>query len=126
MKKNIVVVLLFVFLLSIAIGCSKQESTPPTPTSSQNVGGGGSAESKNVVIADFAFSPSTLTVKKGDTVIWINEDAVPHTVTSDSGSELASETLASRATFEHTFDSAGTFEYHCGIHQEMTGIVIVQ
>ena len=80
----------------------------------------------NVVIQNFAFNPSELTIKQGDTVIWTNKDSVPHTVTSDSGNELASSTLSNGATYSHTFNSAGTFDYHCSIHTMMKGKIIVQ
>lgn len=84
------------------------------------------AASAAVSIADFAFSPGTVTVGVGDTVTWTNNDAgIPHTVSSDSGSELASGQLAGGASYQKTFSAAGTFAYHCDIHPSMTGQVVV-
>src|SRR5512135_2983267 len=51
------------------------------------------AQPTAVVIKDYSFNPSALTVKVGTTVTWMNQDSAPHTVTSDSGSEIASQTL---------------------------------
>ena len=88
-------------------------NTPPAPSS------------VTVSIKNFAFNPPTLTVKVGTKVTWINNDSVPHTVTSDSGSELASSTLSTGATYSHTFNTAGSFPYHCSIHTTMHGTVTV-
>ena len=46
-------------------------------------------------------------------------------MTSDSGTELASNKLAAAATFKHTFSAVGTFAYHCTIHSYMTAKVVV-
>lgn len=85
-----------------------------------------SAANASVSIADFAFSPATVTVSVGDTVTWTNNDAgVPHTVSSDSGSELASGQLSGGASYQKTFSAAGSYAYHCDIHPSMTGQVVV-
>lgn len=85
-----------------------------------------SAANASVSIADFAFSPGAVTVSVGDTVTWMNNDAgVPHTVSSDTGSELASGQLAGGASYQKTFATAGTYAYHCNIHPSMTGQVVV-
>jgi plastocyanin len=79
-----------------------------------------------VLIKNFAFSPSSLTVSVGTTVTWTNQDSASHTVTSDSGSELNSATLSTGQSFSHTFTQAGTFAYHCTIHPFMKATVTVQ
>lgn len=73
----------------------------------------------------YFFGPATQYANVGDTVTWTNGTDAPHTVTSDSGAELASDSLADGATFEHTFAAEGTFAYHCKIHSYMTGKVVV-
>lgn len=84
------------------------------------------AASQNVQIKGFDFSPSTITIKKGDTITWTNADSASHTITSDSGSELSSSTLSNGAKYSHTFNTAGTFSYHCSFHPSMKATVIVQ
>jgi plastocyanin len=79
----------------------------------------------NIAISNFAFSPSTLSINKGDTVVWINKDSASHTVTSDSGNEIASGSLSNGQTFSHTFNTAGSFDYHCAIHPSMKANIIV-
>ncbi len=80
---------------------------------------------REIIIKSFVFSPSTLNIRVGDSVMWINQDATPHTVTSDSGNELYSSTLSQSNSYSHTFDNAGTYDYHCKIHPMMKGKVIV-
>jgi amicyanin len=80
-----------------------------------------------VTIQNFAFSPTPLTVKVGTTVTWTNKDNVDHTVTTTSGPvSFDSKNFASGQTFSHTFNQAGTYNYICTIHPNMTGQVIVQ
>jgi plastocyanin len=73
----------------------------------------------------YFFGPQTQYANVGDSVTWTNGTDAPHTVTSDSGDELASDNLAEDATFEHTFSAEGTFAYHCTIHAYMKGKVVV-
>jgi plastocyanin len=80
---------------------------------------------KHVTIQNFAFSPETLTVAPGTTVIWTNKDSVDHTVTSDTGAWPDSGSLATNKTFSHTFTKAGTYPYHCAIHSSMKATVVV-
>ena len=78
-----------------------------------------------VTIQNFAFSPQTITVAPGTTVIWTNKDSASHTVTSATGAWPASGSLATNQTFSHTFAKAGTYPYRCAFHSSMTAKVIV-
>jgi plastocyanin len=77
------------------------------------------------------FVPDTLTVSKGTTVKWTNEDTTLHTVTSgsaesgNSGTEFDSSYLAAGKTFQHPFNTADTFDYYCTLHPYMKGKVVV-
>lgn len=73
----------------------------------------------------YFFAPTTTYVSVGGSLTWTNGTDVPHTVTSDSGTELASGNVAANATFSHTFATPGTFSYHCTIHPYMVAKVIV-
>jgi plastocyanin len=73
----------------------------------------------------YAFTPAKVFVNLGGTVTWKNTSDASHTVTSDTGSELASSTVSTNATFRHTFNAIGTFAYHCTIHPYMKGTVVV-
>ena len=78
-----------------------------------------------VSIKDFSFQPATIEVPVCGTVTWTNDDSTGHTVTADDAS-FDSGTLATGANFSHTFETAGTFAYHCSIHPTMTATITVQ
>ncbi len=80
------------------------------------------AASHSVSIANFAFTPNSITIAPGDSITWTNDDSTTHTVT---GSDWGSGDLAPGATFSHTFATNGTYAYHCSIHTFMTGTVVV-
>jgi len=58
-------------------------------------------------------------------VTWTNNDSVPHTVTQDGGG-LTSKAINPGETFSFTFDTAGSFSYHCEFHANMKGTVTVK
>ncbi len=84
-----------------------------------------SPKTYTVDIEDFSYKTKTLSIKKGDTVVWTNKDSAGHTVTSDSGNELDSSPLNRGASYSHTFTETGTFDYHCKPHPYMKGTIIV-
>lgn len=77
----------------------------------------------NISIKNFSFNPQTLIVKTGTTVTWTNNDSTIHSVKS---SLFNSAGLSTDDTFKYTFNTIGTFNYNCGIHPTMTGMIIVQ
>ncbi len=138
MIKGLLIVLLVIAALLIS-GCaheqqanepsSNQPAAPPEsslPASSPPAAPAESAKTHSIDIKSFAFSQLTLTVKMGDTVVWTNKDSAGHTVTSDSGNELNSGTLSNGQSYSHTFNTAGTFEYHCAPHPFMKAKIIVE
>jgi len=87
---------------------------------------------------DLVFVPDELSIAAGDTVLWTNTSPgnIPHTATADSRADrragfnsgsLPSSWLRPGDTFEFTFTSAGTFPYHCNIHDDlgMVGTITV-
>lgn len=81
----------------------------------------------NVAMVDNAFQPQTVTVQAGTTVIWTNNGTLPHTSTSDNAI-WDSGLKPPGQNYSRTFDTPGTFAYHCTLHQTlgMVGTVIVQ
>jgi len=120
--RTLALALTIVALVAI-VGCSSSAPTATTPAPTPAPASGGSSGAQAVTIANFAFSPAALNVKVGDTVTWTNNDTVPHTVTFAS---FASQELAPGATYTHKFDTAGSFDYKCSIHPNMTAKVTVQ
>jgi plastocyanin len=80
----------------------------------------------DVAIKNFVFSPANITVKKGTAVTWVNQDSTAHTVTENDGQTGPdSGPMANGQSYSFTFDTAGTFKYHCTFHPEMVGTVTV-
>jgi len=83
-----------------------------------------SASPAAVTIADFAYSPSSLTIPVGTAVTWKNNDTASHTVT-DSNGAFDSGNLDQGKTFTFTFTKAGTYNYGCSYHPSMHGTIVV-
>lgn len=82
------------------------------------------AQRPEVSIINIAFDPSSLEVTVGTTVVWTNNEDIPHTVTATDES-FRSETLQLGDTFSHTFSEAGEFDYFCEVHPNMDAKIIV-
>lgn len=78
-----------------------------------------------IVVKDFMFMPTPLTVKAGSTVTWTNMDDEPHTVTSDTG-VFKSGGMDTNESFSFKFDKPGTYHFTCSIHPRMVGTIIVE
>lgn len=90
-----------------------------------------------VAIADYSFTPDTITVKVGAQVTWSNNGTVAHTATADSGGFDSGQIGAasgggaygggtSAGAYTTMFGAAGTYAYHCQNHpSQMRGVVIV-
>jgi len=83
------------------------------------------------IISDSYYSPATvhLVIGVNNTVKWVNQDTLPHTVTSRGLSSGAatfdSGTLNPGASFTYTFRTVGQYTYTCSFHPWMGGEVIV-
>ena len=113
-------------VLAYAVGCGGGGAATQAPASAP-AGGitcNSSVTEASVNIADFTYSPNSVTVAPTQTVTWANEDGTAHTVTFDSGPDCGN--VAAGASLAANFGSAGTFPYHCTIHPSMKGTVVVQ
>lgn len=144
MKKSVIVIIL-VAVAAIAGGMyfvTSQRSGEDVQTTSDHQGSDmKTTQSRNtemqqtyepvsvnkVDIKDFDFQPQTITVKKGTTVTWTNQDVAKHDINPDSESDnfKASELLAKGESYSWTFNTAGTYTYHCSPHPYMKATVIV-
>ena len=96
-----------------------------TETRTVNVVDNNNPTTHYIDIQGYAFSPSSITINVGDTIVWTNYDSASHTVTSNDGT-FDSGSITNGNTFSFTFTSAGTFDYYCAPHPSMTGSVTVQ
>jgi len=79
---------------------------------------------QGVSIEDMKYSPATLRIAKGDTVVWTNNDDRDHTVVADDGA-FDSGTIARGESFKHKFDRSGKYPYACELHPRMKGSIVV-
>ena len=82
------------------------------------------AATHTVVIDGVRYSPATLTVKRGDTVTWVNKDPFPHTVTAKGAFD--SKDIAAGAKWKYVARKAGTYDYICTYHPNMKGVLKVE
>lgn len=78
-----------------------------------------------ITIHNLTFTPSPIMVPVGTTITWINQDSTPHRVISDAGA-FESKNLNHGDNYSFKFTRSGTYKYHCSIHPNMKGAIIVQ
>lgn len=78
-----------------------------------------------VAIKGFAFTPVKTTVALGDTISWANEDIVIHTITADTA-RWDSGDLTTGKRFRMVAAKRGTLAYHCELHPNMKGTLVVR
>ncbi len=102
-------------------------NTQQTQTPNQQISPTAQAPAtKNAIeIANFAYSPATVTVKVGEAVTWTNQDSAGHNATSDDKS-FDTGVLDTGKSRTVAFNKAGTYTYHCSVHPSMHGTIIVQ
>ncbi len=98
--------------------CACKRAPEPAPTAA-------SGREQSVAISGMRYSPYQLDVSAGDTIVWTNQDLVPHTVTAvdrsfDSGS------IAPNATWSYVARAKGRHDYTCTFHPTMTATFTVK
>ncbi len=110
--RRISLVSLLIALALIAAGCASAQS-----------------ETETVVFNQEQITPTRLEIQPGTTVIWMNDDTVPHTVTAGARQEpsgLFDFELVPGGEFEFTFDEQGVYEYYCRYHPETAEIIVTE
>ena len=79
------------------------------------------ADTITVTIDKLVFSPATVQAKVGDTIEWVNNDRFAHTATVKGGWDVM---IPAKKTASMVVDDAGTFDYYCRFHPNMTGRLI--
>jgi plastocyanin len=81
--------------------------------------GAGGLVRHTVVIEGTKYEPATVTVKRGETVVWVNKDPFPHTVTAKG--VFDSHDIAAGKSWKHIARKAGEYAYTCTLHPNMKG-----
>ena len=102
-----------IFFLS---ACSKSET--------DNGSGGGGSNANTIYMNNMAYSNTNLQISAGVKITWINNDNMTHTVTADDNS-FDSGDIGPGGSFNYTFNTVGTYTYHCKYHSTMKGTIVV-
>lgn len=79
--------------------------------------------------AAYGFGPAAVKVSPGTTVVWKwTGDGGSHNVVAKGGGFESKYHASAGATFEHAFESTGTYEYYCLPHKPMgmKGAIVVE
>ena len=77
-----------------------------------------------VTMEGMVFKPATLTIKSGETVVWVNKDIVEHTATADG--KFDSKLISPGKSWKQVFKTKGSFDYTCKYHPPMKGTLVVR
>ena len=111
---------LLLALTLLGAGCNKETGgdVNVTQTTLPAVGNG------PVTIKGIAFNPKEVHAKPGEALIWNWDDnGLEHTVTADDKSFDSGR--KSSGSYSQTFTKAGTIAYHCEVHRQMHGTIVV-
>jgi|SRR5947209_20315278 len=131
-KLSLIVIIVVVLIVGAALAMKhKSTNTNNYQTNSSNTTKPSSTEAKStgsISITNMMFTPSQITVAKGGTVTWTNNDATTHTVVDDltNVGGPSSGQIAPGGTYSFTFTKTGSFQYHCSIHPSMRGTIVVK
>jgi len=120
----------YIFLLLFLYGCATpEERAIKVPVSDSTVSNpvypGPSEPQLHVVeIKDMKFQPEEISVKKGDTIMWVNRDMVTHCVTEENKKAWTSSNITAGAFWKMVVEI--NTDYFCAIHQVMKGKIIVE
>lgn len=96
----------------LAIGLSSPPETSPP-------------QLRTISIKGFAYVPDSLVASAGDTIAFVNQDLVIHTVTADTA-RWDSGDLKPRASYLLVVHSRGRLSFHCELHPAMKGHVTIR
>jgi plastocyanin len=108
-------------LALFAGGCGSSTS-PISPT---NPEGTNPPNLLTITITKGAYSPNPLTAKVGQSVNWLNSDTFAHTATDPGVFDTGSIAPTSAADVPVPFRTAGTYNFHCTLHANETGSIVV-
>jgi plastocyanin len=137
MRKSLIVAVIVIIVLiggALALANKSNNNKPtasqPAATSSQSNSSSSSnasaAPGKVEITNNMIFTPSQISVSVGSSVTWTNNDNVSHTVVEDHGDGPNSGEIAPGATYSYTFTKKGSYQYHCSIHPQMRGTIVVK
>ena len=101
------------------------KTAAPAATEQAPADNAASADPVTVDIANFAFAPKDIQAKVGQKITFTNQDSAPHTATATEGAKFDSGQLDQGKSFSYTAKKAGTIQFVCSFHPNMTGTITV-
>jgi len=108
---------LFIFVLCSALLLSFLSSCSPEPERAVPV-------VHTIVISAMQFNPAELTLQKGDTIVFVNNDLVVHDITQEPDKTWSSSNLSPGQSYRMAVRESSN--YFCSIHPAMKGKLVVQ
>jgi len=85
------------------------------------------AQNVEVGIKDYHYHPHELKIRSGTTVKWVNhEKRTSHSILFLGKDGFESDRIFPGESWQRKFDQPGRYEYSCGPHPEMKGVVEVE
>jgi plastocyanin len=104
----------------VLAGCSSSGGSAATSACKETTDAG----AVTVSVVDFAFQPTDVAAKVGQVIAFSNTGSSAHTATLDGG-QCATPTIQVGKSDGLVFSAAGTYKFHCSIHSQMTGTIVI-
>lgn len=86
---------------------------------------GGDLPTNYIIVKDSAFTPPVLTVVSGSSITFVNNTAIAHTILTDDTTTIRAVSIAPGTSFFFKKDTSGTFPYHCALHPNARGTIVI-
>ncbi len=135
MRRIAVISIAVLSLALVGTACSKSNTGGASGSPTGAGSGSGCTEANavdltadnpfTITVKDFAFTPDCFKAASASSITIVNNDSVDHTFTID-GTQVDAP-LPAGQTFngESAGLAPGTYAFHCKIHTQMTGTIIV-
>jgi len=118
-KKITTIIIAGLLLAGCSLTPGSGNNLQPTP--------GASETSNSLKIENFSFSPTSITVKAGETVSVTNKDVAGHSVTADDGKSFDTGIIGKDQSVTFTAPTTpGTYPFHCIPHPSIKGVLMVK
>lgn len=118
-RRPVVIAAAFVATLAAVLVLALAPGGPSPSTAS-------AAATVTINIKDYEYSKKTVTIKRGQTVKWVNRDEMKHNATSNKSGGPKGKLLAKGKSYTWKATKKGTFSYFCTPHPFMKGKIVVK
>jgi plastocyanin len=123
MSLRLIAALSAILFVTACGGSTSGPSPAPTPAPTGSTTVTIPSGSSNLTTTAFGMDP--LVISTGTTISWLNDDSTTHTATADAN-QWNSGNIAPGGRFNFTFTAPGRYDYHCQLHPNMVGEIVVQ